>query len=42
MAVVQPKSQRWRVVAAHAFLLLLCAAVATLFVKVPAQTPEHA
>jgi maltose/maltodextrin transport system permease protein len=27
MAIVQPKSQRWRLWAAHAFLLALCAAV---------------
>ncbi len=27
MAVVQPRSQRWRLLLAHAFLLLLCAAV---------------
>jgi maltose/maltodextrin transport system permease protein len=27
MAIVQPKSQRWRLLAAHVFLLLLCAAV---------------
>jgi maltose/maltodextrin transport system permease protein len=34
MAIVQPKSQRWRIVAAHAFLLLLCAAVVFPFLVV--------
>ena len=34
MAIVQPKSQRWRIVAAHAFLLALCAAVVFPFLVV--------
>jgi maltose/maltodextrin transport system permease protein len=34
MAVVQPKNQRWRLLAAHAFLLLLCAAVVFPFLIV--------
>lgn len=34
MALVRPRSQRWRVLAAHAFLLLLCAAVALPFLVV--------
>jgi maltose/maltodextrin transport system permease protein len=34
MAIVQPPSQRWRLLAAHAFLLLLCAVVAFPFVVV--------
>ena len=34
MALVQPKSQRWRLLAAHAFLLCLCAAVLFPFLTV--------
>lgn len=34
MAIVQPRSQRWRLLAAHAFLLALCAAVLFPFVVV--------
>jgi maltose/maltodextrin transport system permease protein len=34
MAIVQSKSQRWRVIAAHAFLIALCAVVALPFVVV--------
>jgi maltose/maltodextrin transport system permease protein len=34
MALVQPRSQRWRLVAAHLFLLTLCAAVVFPFVVV--------
>ena len=34
MALVQPKSQRWRVLLAHAFLLCLCAAVLFPFLVV--------
>ena len=34
MAIVQPQSQRWRLAAAHVFLLLLCAAVLFPFVIV--------
>jgi maltose/maltodextrin transport system permease protein len=34
MAIVQPKSQRWRLLAAHLFLLALCAAVVFPFLVV--------
>jgi maltose/maltodextrin transport system permease protein len=34
MAIVQPKSQRWRLLAAHVFLLSLCAAVVFPFLVV--------
>lgn len=34
MPIVQPKSQRWRLLAAHLFLLLLCAAVVFPFLVV--------
>jgi maltose/maltodextrin transport system permease protein len=34
MAIVQPKSQRWRLVATHVFLILLCLVVAFPFVVV--------
>ena len=34
MPLVQPKSQRWRLLAAHLFLLTLCAAVVLPFVVV--------
>ena len=34
MAIVQSKNQRWRLLAAHAFLLLMCAAVLLPFVVV--------
>ncbi|MBL0087897.1 MAG: maltose ABC transporter permease MalG [Ideonella sp.] len=34
MAIVQPKSQRWRLLAAHIFLLSLCAAVVFPFLVV--------
>jgi maltose/maltodextrin transport system permease protein len=34
MAIVQPKSQRWRLLLAHAFLLALCAAVVFPFLIV--------
>ncbi len=34
MAIVQPRSQRWRKLAAHAFLIALCAVVAFPFVVV--------
>ncbi len=34
MAIVQARSQRWRVVAAHAFLIVLCAAVIFPFLVV--------
>ena len=34
MPIVQSKSQRWRLLAAHVFLLLLCAAVVFPFLVV--------
>ena len=38
MAIVQPKSQRWRLLAAHVFLLSLCATVVFPFLVVLSVT----